>query len=174
MKNEIKLELEKYVNAFEYYSDHHKSQELALKLQPKIDNYREFLDRTHGLGRKETEYLDEALKCVVDCHRILKNTYVFDYFMKENNKKLLFKQHQTIYDQQADSLHEKLEKDELPSIISIDNKEDFDNAYVKYKNKVVNIMSAIEKYRNSVLECIENELINYLDYSLLKKSSSQF
>ena len=88
--------------------------------------------------------------------------------MKANTNKLYI-HHQEMLRKEADLLHELLELDELPKILEIDQIDDFNKEFSKYKGKVRSLMSAISKFRENLLTDIENNP-DYIDYDLLKKS----
>ena len=171
MKGEVKLEIERYANYFESYSEESKNLKLAHKLLDTIENYKLNLEKNKNQPYLELLFLNEALDVVIDCHRILKSTYIYGYFMKANTNKLYI-HHQEMLRKEADLLHELLELDELPKILEIDQIDDFNKEFSKYKGKVRSLMSAISKFREILLTDIENNP-DYIDYDLLKKSQTK-
>ena len=115
MKGEVKLEIERYANYFESYSEESKNLKLAHKLLDKIEKYKLILEKYKNQPYLELLFLNEALDIVIDCHRILKSTYIYGYFMKANTNKLYI-HHQEMLRKEADLLHELLELDELTDI----------------------------------------------------------
>ena len=168
MKGEVKLEIERYANYFESYNEESKNLKLAHKLLDKIEKYKLILEKYKNQPYLELLFLNEALDVVIDCHRILKSTYIYGYFMKANTNKLYI-HHQEMLRKEADLLHELLELDELPKILEIDQIDDFNKEFSKYKGKVRSLMSAISKFRENLLTDIENNP-DYIDYDLLKNS----
>ena len=167
MRGEVKLEIERYANYFESYNEESKNLKLAHKLIDKIENYKKILANKNQ-PYLELLFLNEALDIVIDCHRILKNTYIYGYFMKANTNKLYI-HHQEMLRKEADLLHELLELDELPRIIDIEQIDEFNKEFSLYKGKVRSFMSAISKFRENLLIDIENNP-DYIDFDLLKKS----
>ena len=49
----------------------------------------------------ELSFLDEAVATVIDCHRMLKNTYIFDYYMVICNEQKLYEHNQYLLDQKS-------------------------------------------------------------------------
>jgi ariadne-1 len=168
MKGEVKLEIERYANYFESYNEESKNLKLAHKLLDKIENYKLNLEKNKNQPYLELLFLNEALDVVIDCHRILKSTYIYGYFMKANTNKLYI-HHQEMLRKEADLLHELLELDELPKILEIDQIDDFNKEFSKYKGKVRSLITAISKFRENLLTNIKNKP-DYIDYDLLKNS----
>ncbi len=83
MKMDTKYELEKYANYFDSYSQEENALKYAYKLADKIKTYKNSLETEKDQPHLELAFLDEALQTVINCHRILKNTYIFGYYMKK-------------------------------------------------------------------------------------------
>jgi ariadne-1 len=170
MKLDAKFELEKYNNYFDSYLQEKNAYDYAVKLKEKINNYKEHLEKEKNQPHLELVFLDEAIQTVIDCHRILKNTYIFGYYMKnDTNKGTLYKHHQEMLRVEADKLHELLEMEELPKILKINELEEFNKNFANYKDKILTIMSATTKFKEGILVDIENNP-DYIDYNFLKNS----
>jgi len=169
IRNNMKLELEKYANFFESYQEEEKSIKFAVKLVDKINNYKKQLEELKHQPHVEVLFLDEALQTVIDCHQILKNTYIFGYYMKEVNSASLYRHHQEMLRRNADLLHDKIEMKYLQDIINENNLEEFNKRFNYYKGEVRSLISATMKFKENILEEIEKhpELI---DYNVLKNS----
>ena len=169
LKNEMKFELEKYINYFDNYTLQNNSQKYVLNLKDKIKDMKESLEKEKNLPYSELGFLDEALNTVIDCHRILKNIYVFGYYMKQNiNKKALIEYNQYMLNRECDLLHELLELESLPNIIMIEELEQFNKEFMKYKGHVISLISSISQFRKNILEDIEND-DQLIDYDFIKK-----
>ena len=171
MRNDIKFELERYANYYDSYSQESKNIKYAEKLKERIKKCKETLEKDKNQPHLELIFLDEALQTVIDCHRILKNTYIFGYFMK-NEKNSLYAHHQDMLRKEADLLHELLELEELPRILAIQCLDDFNKEFSIYKGNIRSRMSAISKFRENLLVDIENHP-EYIDYNILKNSDTK-
>ena len=60
----------------------------------------------------------------------------------------------------------------LTKIIGIGNLEQFNKEFSNYKGRILSLISAISKFKENLLNDIENHP-DYIDYNLLKNSSSQ-
>ena len=174
MRHDTKLELEKYANYYDSYTQELNALKFALKLNEKIKGYKLSLEKDKNQPHLELIFLDEAVQTVIDCHRILKNTYIFGYYMnaKDNiSASSLYNHHQEMLRIEADKLHELLEMQYLPKIINMDNLEEFNKAFADYKGKILTLMSATTKFKENILVDIENHP-DYIDYNLLKNLSN--
>ena len=168
-REETKNELEKFI----YYSDNYNmqvnNQKYAAQLNYKIQEKKTRLLKEKSIPLQDLKFLDEAVDTVIDCHRILKNTYTFGYFIKKNSqKKAVFEMNQILLNGQSDSLHELLELDSLTKILDIESFNEFNKEFMKYKGHVNSLIGSISKYRKNVLDEFENDL-NIIDYDLCKK-----
>ena len=164
-----KYELERYANYFESYQNEEKAENYADKLKKTVEGYKKSLEQEKNQPHSEVKFLDDAINCVIECHRILKNTYIFGYYMKSNKNSgaSLYNHHQEMLRREADRLHELLEMGELSKIINIITLEEFNKEYAKFKGKILSLIGATMKFKENILSEIENhpELI---DYNLLK------
>ena len=177
MRLDTKYELEKYANYYNSYTEEEKAYKYALKLNDKITKYKYALENDKNQPHLELIFLDNAVQSVTDCHRILKNTYIFGYYMKENKGSKngvnsLYIHHQEMLRREADLLHELLEMQELPNIININNLEEFNKEFANYKGRVLSLMSATSKFIENILVDIENHP-DYIDYNLLKNANNK-
>ena len=171
LKGDIKLDIERYANYYESYNEESKNLKLAHRLDDRIDAYKKVLAKEKNQPYSEVSFLNEALDVVIDCHRILKSTYIFGYYMKTNVNSL-YTHHQEVLRKVADSLHELLELNELPRIMDIGEIDEFNKEYILYKGKISSLMGAISKFRENLLRDIENHP-DYINYDLLKRSNAK-
>ena len=164
----IKLEMEKFDKSYQNFNDEENSIKYALKLEEKIELYKKFLTEKKSQTQLDVLFLDDALKTVIECHRLLKNTYIFGYYMKKNAKSL-FEHHQEMLRREADLLHEKIEMRYLTDILSINEEEKFKKDFTAYKEKVISLTNTTNKFKNNILEDIEKHP-EYLDYNTLKSA----
>ena len=120
----------------------------------------------------ELSFLDDAVATVIDCHRILKNTYIFGYYMVKCNEQKLYEHNQYLLDQKSDQLHEMIEQEQIPDILNIDIIDVFNQKFMKFKNDVINLISIIKGYREHLLDHIENKMIDLVDYKLISKDNT--
>ena len=168
LKNDMNLELERFVNYYEGYQEEEKARKYAVKLKEKIEKYKRESEFFKGIKHNEVLFLDDAIRTVIECHRILKNTYIFGYFMKiSNNNISLYIHHQELLRKNADLLHNKIEMNDLNRILTEDNNEIFNKRFNIFKGEVHSLISATNKFKENFLDEIEYHP-DYIDYNMLK------
>ena len=167
--NDMKKELERFSKYYEGFQEEESAIKFAKKLDEKIDLYKNVLLTNKNKTNMDIVFLDEALKTVIECHLLLKNTYIFGYYMKSKLNSSLYEHHQEMLRREADLLHEKLEMTNLIDILSIDEKEQFNKEFNMYKEKVQSLMGETIKFKNNILEDIEKHP-EYIDYNAIKDS----
>ena len=115
----------------------------------------------------EMKFVNEAIDTTIKGKRLLKNTYIFGYYMKDNEKKQYFEHEQGILQYWTEELHRYLIDDQLSMVIMEDNYTNFAEKLKNYKNSVNNIIESIEKYSKGLIDDIENNFISEIDYKLL-------
>ena len=166
----MKKELEKYSKSYESFKDEENAIKFATKLDEKIDLYKKVLTEKKNQKELDILFLDDAVKTVVECHRLLKNTYVFGYYMKIIKNNSLYEHHQEMLRREADLLHEKLEMRYLTDILTIDEQTKFDKEFKAYKERVISLTSTTKKFKDNILEDIEKHP-EYIDYNALKNAN---
>ena len=170
IRNNIKMELERYANFYESFQEEEKAIKFGVKLKDKIENYKTQLENLKNQPHQEVQFLDEALQTVIECHQILKNTYIFGYYMKDSNSTSLYKHHQEMLRRNADLLHDKIEMKYLSEIMAEDNLEEFNKKFNIFKGEVKSLIGATMKFKENILEEIEKHP-EYIDYNILKNTS---
>ena len=166
---DMKIELERFSKYYEGFQDEENAIKFAKKLDEKINLYKNMLLTKKNQTNMDVMFLDEALRIVIECHLLLKNTYIFGYYMKQKWNNSLYEYHQEMLRREADLLHEKLEMSNLIDILSIDEKEKFKKEFNIYKEKVQSLMGETIKFKNNILEDIEKHP-EYIDYNAIKNS----
>ena len=172
IRNNMKLELERFANYYESYQEEEKAIKYAVKLNEKIENYKKELEVIKHQPHNEVLFLDDALRTVTECHQILKNTYIFGYYMKQSNNSSLYVHHQEMLRRNADLLHDKIEMKYLNDIMAENNLEEFNKKFSIFKGEVICLISATMKFKENILDEIEKHP-EYIDYNMLKNSSSK-
>ena len=116
------------------------------------------------------QFLTDAINTVIDCRRMLKNTYVFGYYLKKCKEIALFEHNQSLLDSNTDRLHEMLEQESIPNLFALSQVSDFNIAFMSFRNKVINLMSSMQTYKTNLLDEIENKMINLINYNALNKT----
>ena len=166
-KNKLN-EMDRYIKYYEGWENHERSFKICSKLNNKIDEYKNILNSKKMINIEELQFLDETLNTVKDCHRLLKYSFVFAYFMKDDVNMTLFEHNQEILEHQADMLNEMIELEQLPDILKIENEEIFKENFFKYKDRALRLLNSTNNYKNGMLQEIDNNLFDKIDYDRIK------
>lgn len=166
MVKNAKLELEKYVFYFDRFMNHQKSQELGTKLKLQIKNHEERFRNLKQIPYEELTFMTNAVETIINSRRTLKNTYVFGFYMIKCNERELFEHNQFLLDRDTDRLHGMMEGETIKKILAIENYEEFTKSFIDFKNNVINLLTAINKYRGNLLDDIENKMLNLVDFNI--------
>ena len=124
------------------------------------------LTSLHNLDYNDVQFINDALECVINSKRILKNSYMFGYYMKDTEQKKLFENSQGKLEYNTEDLHKLLIDGKLDLIIRTDTF-DYKVLFTNYKISVINLIDTVNKYRNTFVEEIENKYISYIDNELI-------
>ena len=165
--NKIKQLLKRYDFYFSRYMDlkkgvEHLNQKIRIDIGEKIT----FLFDLKNLSVIETQFILDAVETVISGTNLLKNTYVFGYYMKDNAKKDYFEHEQGILQYWTEELRRLLTDDHLNQIIQEENFGLFNDFLKNYKNSVNNIISSIQKYSKGLIDDIENNFISEIDFGI--------
>ena len=137
------------------------------KLRETIEEKVNILHIAKNISTFETQFILDALDTVIKGKKLLQNTYIFGYYMKDKNKKTLFEHEQGILQFLTEDLHRLLIDKSLNDIIETDNFEAHLEALKKYKNSITILMASIQKYSKNLIDEIENNFISEIDYKIL-------
>ena len=169
-KNAKKLreQLLRYDFYFTRFMNNKKAVEIVdTKLRETIEEKINILHTVKNLPFLEEKFITDAIDTVVKGKRLLENTYIFGYYMKDKKKKSYFEHKQGILQYWTEELHRLLIDDHLNNIIEEDDFEEYVKILKNYKNSVINIMSSIQKYSKSLIDDIENDFISEIDFKVL-------
>jgi ariadne-1 len=160
----IKEQLKRYDFYYSRFIDNEKAVEIVdKKLREDIGEKLNILVTLKNLSIMETQFIIDALETVINGKRLLKNTYIFGYYMKDNDKKDYFEHEQGILQYWTEELHRNLIDNKLNEIIKADNFQNFSETLKNYKNTLNNIISSIQKYSKGLIDDIENNFISEID-----------
>ena len=165
--NKLKEELKRIDFYFNLYMNNLRACEiLDTKTRNEIGEKINLLVSLKNLPILETKFIIEAINTTIKGKRLLKNTYIFGYYMKDE-KKPFFEHEQGILQYWTEELHRHLIDDQLNNIIQEDRYTEFTNKFKDYKNTLNSIIGSIQKYSKGLIDDIENNFITEIDYKLL-------
>lgn len=160
----IKHELDKYIFYFDRYMNHKKSLSFAIKMKKTTESNISKLNTFKNIPYTDLLFLREGVKSVIDSRRTLLNSYIFGYYMKEdtNNptEKNLFEFHQGLLESNSDKIHGLLENTQIEALLAIDNLDEFNQNFKTFKNHIIDLYSATNKFCNNLVNSIENTLLD--------------
>jgi ariadne-1 len=165
--NQLKEKLKRADFYFKLYMNNKRACEiLDTKTRTDIEEKINLLVTLKNIPILETKFIGEAINTTIKGKRLLKNTYIFAYYMKDE-KKPYFEHEQGILQYWTEELHRRLIDDQLSNVIQQETYNDFTNAFKDYKNSVNNIIGSIQKYSKGLIDDIENNFITEIDDKLL-------
>ena len=165
--DKIKQQLKRYDFYFSRYMNHKRAvEEVDKKLRKEIEEKISLLIEIKNLSVIETQFIGEAINTVINGKTLLKNTYAFGYYMKDNEKKDYFEHEQGILLYWTEELHRLLIDEHLNLIIQEENFSRYNDLLNNYKNTINNIISSIQKYSKGLIDDIENNFISEIDYKI--------
>ena len=165
---DIKIELEKYIHYFDRYMNHAKALKLGLKLRNSIEYGIQLFNTFKNVPFPDLIFLREAVETVAASRRLLKYSYVFGFYLKKCNSKALFEHNQSLLEGNANRLHELLENETMNNIMALDDFTDFNDEFKLFKNMIIDLYTATNKYNFNLMNSIENTMLGDIDYKLLK------
>ena len=131
-------ELERYLFCFQRFQNHHQGQDFA---QKELDIFRsKKVEKEQDDASFDWDALQQALRQLVECRRVLKYTYVVTYSLADEPlQRQLFEDHQGLLERFTEQLSEITEQ----GYTQID------------RSTLVNLTKTVEKYTVGVMECLD-------------------
>ena len=167
--SKLKEELKRNDFYFSLYMNNKRACEiLNTKTRNDLEEKLNLLVTLKNLPVLETKFITEALNVTIKGKNLLKNTYIFGYYMADSGiKKPFFEHEQGILQYWTEELHRHLIDDQLGSIIQEEGHDAFNEKLKNYKNSVNNIMGSVQKYSKGLIDDIENNFQSEIDFKLL-------
>lgn len=161
---DIKTELQKYSFYFDRYANHKKTRDFVTKMAPSIKASQEKLINEHNANFIDTQFLWEAYNTIQKGLRVVMNTYVFGYYLKDKCAlKNLFEYNQYLLERSVDFLVEKLEDNkELGEILKIEEFDKFNSALSNYRDIIKNKSVLTNNYIDNIIKDIEEKMMDEL------------
>lgn len=160
MNERLYLYYSKYKNYLE--SIEKCNNNLKKELEEKIS----ILTAVHSLNSEDLNLFRDAVETVIKTKKILKNSYIFGYYMKNTEQKKLFEKSQEDLELKTGKLH-KLLIDEQLNIIIQSFSDNFHHLFFQYKFSLKSLINTINKNRESFIEEIEYKYFSDLDEKLI-------
>ena len=161
--------LDRYIKYYQSWDSHRQSLEFAYKLKDKVKKLKNDLINKKGMLEIDVNYLDDSLNMIIECNRLLKNIFVYDYFVEEKSNYILFENNLEILQNQTDLLLELIELDQLPNIMKISDKKQFQEEYLKYKDHALALIKSTTTFKKNLIDEIENNINVKINYDVIKE-----
>lgn len=180
LKEELEIELieEEFLNLdndtvngkLDFYRDRYKNIQTSIdicknSLKNILQEKTDILIAMHHLDTKDIQFIWDALECIINSKRILKNSYIFGYYMKDTQQKKSFENSLKKFESNIDILNKMLIDEQLNLIIEA-NSFGYNVLFSNYKKNAINLIDVINKNRETFVEDIENKYISDLDNEL--------
>jgi len=161
---DIKNELQKYSFYYNRYINHKKTREFVTNMVDSIKKSQEKLINEYNSNFIDTQFLWEGYNTIQKGLRVLMNTYVFGFYMKNNcSLKNLFEYNQYFLERNVDNLVEKLEDNkQLNEIFKINEFDSFNSQLSSYRDTLKNQAVLTNNYIDNVIREIEEKMMNEL------------
>ena len=168
--NKLKEKLKRKSFYYDRYINYLNScNEIKKNLQKEMNEKISIIIAIYYLPLKDLEFILDSVKTILRAKRTLKYTYIFGYYMKDNKKKDLFEFSQGLLQRNAELLHQNFIEGFINDIISIQDEVEFKIQFNEFKNRVLNLKNATDKYREGCLDDIENNYIQEINQDLLNE-----
>jgi len=107
---QARRELERYLHYYERFSTHENSGKFAAGQRQMAETRMVEMQAENALGWVDVQFLLQAVEQLIDCRRVLKNTYIHAYYLPDGPKKDLFEYLQDVLLCNTEKLSELTEK----------------------------------------------------------------
>ena len=159
---------------FKKWYSHFKNLEISDKIKKKISNLKNELIEDKNILENDLYFLEEAIATIIDCYRAIKYIFIFQYFLDDEDAEELINNDLDILQNQVDILLELVELDQLPNILKINDKNDFKNKFLEYKDHIISLINQTETFKKNLIDDIQNYLYNKIDPDRIKKLRNEY
>ena len=165
---------ERYMKYYKNWFNYSRNAQFADKIKERLLTFRYILKEDKNMLENDLIFLKDCIKTIIDCNRVLKYIFIFEYFTKEEKEEELIENDLNMLQNQVDSLMELVELDKLPNIIKISNENEFKKKFLEYKDQIISLMKSTEKFKNNVINELQNNPIYKIDYDKIKKLQKEY
>jgi len=165
---------ERYMKYYKEWLKHYKDIQISEKIKAKILKLKNELIEDKNILENDLNFLDEAANAIFNCNRALKYIIIFQYFLDNDEAEDLINNNLDILENQIDSLLELVELEQLPKIIKISDKNEFNKKFLEYKDHVINLIKPTQIFKKNLVDEIQNNLCDKLDFDRLKKLKKEY
>jgi len=139
--SKAKRELERYLHYYKRYANHESAGKFATEQRESAERRMVEMQKNGSLGWVDVQFILQAVEQLIDCRRVLKNTYIHAYYLPDGAKKELFEYLQSMLEKNTERLSELSEQEV----------EKMDRA------EVINYTRVTGKFLSNLLEQVDSE-----------------
>ena len=164
-KKEGGIKTDKLFSYYDKYRSYDNSINICNILKNTLEEKVKLISNIHNIHLIDLSFFKDAIETLINTKKILKNTYIFGYFMKDGARKNDFENLKEILEILTDNLCDKLVDKEINMLIKINSLA----LIKKYKTSINSLVHSINNGTKTFTDRIENEFILELDDELLNK-----
>jgi hypothetical protein len=149
--------------------NHSKALGLALRMRNAIEYSIYHFNVLKNISLPDLTFLREGVETIIRSRRLLKYSYVFGFYLKEIPEKTLFEHTQSLLESNADKLHELMESDTIQNMLALLDWDDFMSEFKVFRNSIIDLYSATNKFIENLLNAIENQMLHLVDYKKMEE-----
>lgn len=132
--------LAKYSFYFERYNNHDKAMKLGIKQLAELETKILNLHTVKKIALPELDFLRNASECLIEVRNVLKNSYIYGFYLSDAKEKDLFEFMQGQLEENCDHLHQLLERN-----ISDYLEQEQNEPFYAYRAELMNYFEATKK-----------------------------
>jgi ariadne-1 len=151
---------------YDKYMHYNHSYEICIKLRLTNEDCEDKFHLFRKVPREELSFLREGLEILIKGMRLLRNSYVFAYYLKESG---LFEHIQSILETNVETLYGYYYKDNYIILAELENFEDFNTQFTQFKNNVISFSKATSQFVDNFINECEDNLYEWTNSDELEK-----
>eukprot|EP00826_Nyctotherus_ovalis_P024577 TRINITY_DN1898_c0_g4_i3.p1 TRINITY_DN1898_c0_g4~~TRINITY_DN1898_c0_g4_i3.p1 ORF type:complete len:506 (+),score=143.67 TRINITY_DN1898_c0_g4_i3:30-1547(+) len=154
-QSDAKMELERYMFYFERYDNHRKAIRKAKELRDLFTDFACHMTSIKHVDMTDLKFLWTCLDSLMNVRRVLANSYIFGYYLKNAKQVQLFEFMQRDLEMTCELFHEMTERRKDKFIVAED---DNNIEFLKYKSDLINIANVTTKFYQGFIEGLSKDL----------------
>lgn len=164
-KENIKADLQRYMFYFERFQNHSKALKLAIKQKNSIEYSIHLFNSLKNIPFPDLIFLREGVETIIKSRRLLKNSYIFGYYLGSRKEKDLFEHLQSLLEKNVNRLHELLENETMTNIMALSELDTFNKEFLTFRNCIIDLYTVTNRFIDNLLSSIENTMMHLIEYN---------
>jgi ariadne-1 len=164
-ENRVAVENSKFGEFHEKVSSLNIAAEKVVAMKLEIDGFESNLNVFKMVPNEELVFIRESLEVFIRGLRLLKNSYIFKYFLYETS---LFELKQGLLEKTVNDLGQVFNLDRFRDLIKMDNYESFGKMFIEFRSNVINFSKALSCFADNFMNECEGNFYEWVDNGLLE------